>query len=512
MNNFSEDALKAGEAQISKRLAVTLAAVCCAVFFLVAYTSANPPWWFCGDEGFFTVAARNVWRGMRPYRDFLFLQMPLMPYVYAPWYAMFGFSIEAGKILGALFATASVALTVAACYRLAGFWSAAIAGFLWLSSIHVAYDLSAVKTLSLCNLFVSLAIFSLSRAAEPLSIAWLVAAMACFSLAFLTRLTFVLPLIFVWLCMAWLLRRHRNTCLFLLFANLVVLGFVLAFFWSDGKMWFGVYTTHSQLYGAAPWTWSRLFWTIKGWLGNQMMIALFLAAAAVRFVLDGTKQPNPQNVWLPGFLLASYVGVTFAHWSQVQNYPTHQSAITSFAIVFSALVLGRPFKALAEQSLGWALATLLLAAAIFAPFTEVDLSMLQRASRKADPFAEALSVIGRYAKPGDQILSFNVELPVMGGYEVFEGCDMSEWGYVSTAPDDVAKRYHLLNKNRLMEAIREAEPPILTMTDRDFAVMAAGDPKIAGDIKRAIDAKYQNVGVVKHYGQFGQDLFIFKRL
>lgn len=42
--------------------------------------------------------------------------------------------------------------------------------------------------------------------------------------------------------------------------------------------------------------------------------------------------------------------------------------------------------------------------------------------------------------------------------------------------------------------------------------MAAGNSDLAKELKSAIDKHYHTVGVVKRYGQFGLDLFIFKRL
>ena len=52
----------------------------------------------------------------------------------------------------------------------------------------------------------------------------------------------------------------------------------------------------------------------------------------------------------------------------------------------------------------------------------------------------------------------------------------------------------------------------MTITDRDFGIMAAGNPEAAKILKSLLDEHYYNVGIVKQYGQFAQDLYIFKRL
>jgi hypothetical protein len=58
-----------------------------------------------GDEGFYLLAARLVYEGRLPYVDFMYTQMPLLPYVYGLWMKLFGFNWYAGRLLSALLAT-----------------------------------------------------------------------------------------------------------------------------------------------------------------------------------------------------------------------------------------------------------------------------------------------------------------------------------------------------------------------------------------------------------------------
>ena len=43
-------------------------------------------------------------------------------------------------------------------------------------------------------------------------------------------------------------------------------------------------------------------------------------------------------------------------------------------------------------------------------------------------------------------------------------------------------------------------------------IMAAGDRERAETLKKLLDDRYQNVGLVKNYGQFQQNLYIFKNI
>jgi Dolichyl-phosphate-mannose-protein mannosyltransferase len=63
------------------------------------------------DEGFYLIAARLVAEGKKPYIDFFYPQMPLLPYLYGAWMKLTGFSWESGRLLSALL-TSSIATLI----------------------------------------------------------------------------------------------------------------------------------------------------------------------------------------------------------------------------------------------------------------------------------------------------------------------------------------------------------------------------------------------------------------
>ena len=90
------------------------------LFLLECALFLFPVWNYCGDEGFFALAARNALRGLRPYRDFLFIQMPLLPYAYAAWFTVAPISIQSGRVFATLLGTGGVLLSLFTCRRLGG--------------------------------------------------------------------------------------------------------------------------------------------------------------------------------------------------------------------------------------------------------------------------------------------------------------------------------------------------------------------------------------------------------
>lgn len=484
------------------------------VYAVVAIAIAFPVWWFCGDEGFYAYAARSVLRGERPYRDFLFAQMPVMAYAYAAWFAVFGSTIESGRVFTILMTVAGVLLSMLACHRVAGSRAALVAGLLWLTSIHLVGDLTAVRTQPICNVLLCGTMYCVSALQGSIRWKWIAAAMALMTLGFLSRLTLLVPLLLLWAILGWKCRRHIGPFLVLLAVNVLVIASCIAFFWADGNFWFDVYRTHHDFWGAGPWTWSRLAWTVKGWITNQLVIVMCFGCALVRFLAMSTDRRRWPSLVMPAWLVASYWGVTYLHWSQVQNYPTHQSAIVSLAIVFSALMLGPLLAGLPRFAVTQVVAAIGIITLICTPLSLSEFVFNDRSFRFGSEsfIADALRIIGKHAAPDARLLSFNTELAVNGGYEVSPGCEQSSWSYFASLPDDAAAKFKVLNANGLEKALSDGDASILTVTDWDFGQMAAGSQEHATRLKKLIDEGWQNVGIVKKYGQFQQDLYIFKRL
>jgi len=65
---------------------------------LLYYAGVRP---IDGDEGFYTTAARLVWEGKTPYKDFFFQQAPLLPYLYSWIWAVHPRSLVAMRMFSA---------------------------------------------------------------------------------------------------------------------------------------------------------------------------------------------------------------------------------------------------------------------------------------------------------------------------------------------------------------------------------------------------------------------------
>jgi len=123
-----------------------------------------------GDEGFYVLAARLVLRHRKPYLDFFYPHLPLLPYIYASWMKCFGISWTSGRLFSALLTSLLGALLYQHVCEQTRNWLAGIAGLiLFASSTLVFAWFPLVKTYSLAGLllFSAYAIVSRLSLASP---------------------------------------------------------------------------------------------------------------------------------------------------------------------------------------------------------------------------------------------------------------------------------------------------------------------------------------------------------
>ena len=117
------------------------------------------------DETQYHAAAYLVSRGLTPFVDFLYLQTPYQPYVFAPVIKLFaGYSFIASRLLTALFGIASMALLYGAARRLGiERWRAAIAALFLYFSHPFTFATAAIRNDALPLLLLCFALFVLFR-------------------------------------------------------------------------------------------------------------------------------------------------------------------------------------------------------------------------------------------------------------------------------------------------------------------------------------------------------------
>lgn len=148
----------AARAEPARRLAARAAALPTPVAYAVAaafqllvflpIAAARP---LDPDEGVYALSAKLAAHGKLPYRDFLYPQMPLLPYVYGAWLRIAGTSWFALRTLSVLFAVGVGLLLFRHCRRW-GLGAAVVAVVLYTVSSAVLGWMLVVKTYALSTL------------------------------------------------------------------------------------------------------------------------------------------------------------------------------------------------------------------------------------------------------------------------------------------------------------------------------------------------------------------------
>lgn len=467
---------------------------------------------FVGDEGYYAWMARSVLNGLKPYQDFLCPQMPLMVYGYASWFQLVGAGIVEGRLLSAILGAASVLLVCFTVHRRVGLLPAVVGGLLLAGCLHFVYDTVVIKTQSLTVFLSACLLFVLANEESRRPVVRVCLAMVFGTLLFFTRLTFLPVLLLLWMLLGWQMRARPGLFVGLLVLN--VLAVAAGYFWfsADGNMSFGIYRVHAEYFSGGDWSFMRLGWTIKTWIGNQLAIILFFATAGVLFVLSAATKLRSllkeRDFPFLSFMLLSYGSYTFLHWQSTQSYATHQTCVTTFAVVFSMIVVApflEKFVKATPVFCGIVFGCLLV---LPLPFGEWSVHFNGNGS--IGKIREAVALIRNHSKPDDSVLTLGPELAVESGRKLPVVCGLGEFSYLPALPDALAEKCHVMNEGELDRQIESGQNRILCLTNRELAIMARGDQGRAERLKEQIDRKYQLVGSVKNYGQFDQELFVFQ--
>jgi hypothetical protein len=127
-----------------------------------------------GDEAFYTTAARLVWEGKTPYKDFFFQQSPLLPYLYSWIWAVHPRSLVAMRMLSAACGGLEVlllGLALVSARRLPAKVALAAFAIVLLNPYSVSWNV-VVKTFGVANLLMTLATICLYIALRSGRLRW----------------------------------------------------------------------------------------------------------------------------------------------------------------------------------------------------------------------------------------------------------------------------------------------------------------------------------------------------
>lgn len=501
------------------------------------------------DEGWYLLAARNLSRGMMPYRDFLYTQGPVLPWVYG----VFADVWSPGGVLGGRILTALLGLLAALFFSVcagclarrrdpAAEWPAFVLAFILLSlSPDWSYFTAIPKTYALGAFFLSLgflfatglelALKSIPRRA-PFAAAF---SGACFAFAAATRATLCLAAVPVWIALIVLARRDRARRLdWLWFA--VGCAAALAFAYAPFLLECPENFLFSQTYHAARASAPLGEWLVlrAGFLcflaqGYPALIAAaaILAAVAVFRTREagGAAGPADPSRVLYLAVVAAFALLTLAHFLVPFPYADYNTPAMPLAAVALAVPLGGLVARANLRPWRVGLVALAASAAFVAaspwPMKWVDgeqhlfwfhssldsaLARLRRAGR----------VVREQNPEGKPILAQDAYLAVEAGVPVVPGFEMGPFSIFPDLSDEEARARRVHNVATAEAAIREADYDVAALSGYTFLL---GCPSTAPlpypDRERLCESVRAPFGAPVYsehrFGQQNTELLIYSR-
>jgi hypothetical protein len=473
-----------------------------------------------GDEGWYLAAAKSVQEGRVPYQDFLFTQMPLMPYAYAAALHLVGVELTSGRWVSMLLGAGAIVATAGACHRAAGSVAALVAAALLVLNRNVLYACCSVKTQSLTMFLTAVALWFAAGVNVPPQVGSLrstrpngsllrsAGALVAMNLAVLTRLSMLPALVALWAHAIWVHRGRPRLLVAGLACNGVVAGLIASALSSEGRFWFGVLGFHREYYGNARWEPPYFVEFVKGTVANQLVVlSLFTWAAVVRYRRQkGARAPHTKPGAQAAFLLlvlTCYLGTTLLHATRPIAYPIYQVSNVDFAVVFGAVIMEDSLRRRSRNAALWLGAGVILSALATMPLQECPIDVKGAGSPARS--VEARRILRQLAVPGDRLLTFQTELSLGTGLSLLPGLEMSEFSFFPSMSDGRARHLHVVNRRGLREALSGRAARFLCFTPRDFVIMAAGDD---AELRSLIDESYEFLTSVESYGQFSEPLII----
>ena len=415
------------------------------------------------DEGFYLAASKAAGAGLVPYRDYAYTQMPLLPFLQAPFLEVLPASLGAIRILSMAWTTLALVLA----YRILRITLGAAPTLACLAVFLVSVDalgfLSIGKTYALANLLflaAALALFPM----RPWRVRLLllsVAGVLCVGV----RLTMAPSVAVLWAGF-WVLNRGEVRAVWMMgipaALSLALIGpFV---------------TPDPQRFEFFNWGFHTFSFVQRHPAGFWLAAAMFAPGplAFAGLACTQMRRPTPSSVLLTASVSGFVANLAFAG-----AYTEYETPFVLPAIVGAAGVLGSSaFK------LEWgAYAAAVIGGLLF--LHTPDASTCVGDARGAADFLRA------HTARDDSVLASMPEIPVGAGRPIFRNLLMGKFTVTGDLPASLARRYGFIHIGELINSVELRQPAAVVLSaspSGNFATSYPSEIKFAGIHRRLMAA------------------------
>jgi hypothetical protein len=482
------------------------------------------------DEGWYLYAARLVYEGSVPYRDFAFFQAPLLPYLYGLPQALFGGSIGVGRATSLLLDLFMVALGTRLSFERGG----RLAGAVFLVGISstpfAMWVLATTRTEPLSAALLMTITFLLLR--RPPRIATTAGVLVAAVLLAATRAS-AIPVALLAAALA-LFRAPRAHLLALAPALVVAAIVSIPVILDPGAAWFNVYTSqadrHDQLAPAPLWgVWDHLTSRANTWVLTStfhgllppLALACALGAVADRVIGSGRGVARvfpTGSVTIAAIGLVAYLPNLFPR----QGYAEYFAPSFCVLYVLLAGTIGSWYRACSDGARRVAAAAL---AGLFLAQLPVFVSGIDARISEEESDIDQLRDVARYllgvVPAGGRLATLDTYLAVESGLRLPRGWEMGLFSYFPREEDEALERFHLLTPDRLRQSLRSPEVAAVALSDRALGILVLRKQGpyrpfhtlSETELRQALPGLegFHLVRVFSRYGQFRDNLYVLVR-
>lgn len=467
------------------------------------------------DEGWYLLSGLNTAGGMMPYRDYLFTQGPVLPYVYAalsPVWSPFG--VLGGRVLTAAMGLLVAVLCSGFAYRVAPERSRVMAAlFTWLLTACCpvfSYFTVIPKTYSLSGLFIAAAFFVFSgKRTWRFEVTGVLLALAAG-----TRLSLGVLLAVVGFGLLAICRREGYRYAWLRFGlggglTLLAIFVPFAILAPDGLLF-------SQSYHASRSDTDILSWLVlRAGFASRLLQGYFpLVCLGVAAVAAGFRDIRriPPALW---FACLGFLAVTAVHFTAPFPYDDYQTPVMPLAAVAVSVMLATVLMTASSRQIGIVARSVTFGSLLFIVASPMCMTWVTvRQDRfwfqmKTTPDVIKLREVGAWlrekAGPSGQVLTQDAYLAVEAGLKVVPGLEMGPFSIFPALDDAAAAKAKVHNVATLRRVIETTDAEVAALSGYAFAVSCPTtekmEPEIVASLTQAVEARYEKVRSIPDFGQ-----------
>jgi 4-amino-4-deoxy-L-arabinose transferase-like glycosyltransferase len=483
------------------------------------------------DEATYLYSVKMILAGKLIYKDFFYIQLPMLPYLFGMFLKFMGVNMITGRIVSIIFSFGAVLLTIVISKRIGGSTVSAMAALLLCLNPFQGYSSTITRVYSPAMFFLVLSIYFLMVNIKPvyrntLSLISLSIAIECR----LTILPAVVPIILYFLIFDRDVNDKRSLLktyspIFIpiiasfLFVILTLLPFVIsvgcyAFFYQNF-----IYHINMEMTGFIGYAIQKLD-AISTFFKGYYFISVLLISCCGYYIINARRYKliiKDRNHGLIATMWIIVILITLAHFCAKYLQPSYQVVIFPLACIIAAYGAKTIFDQFKEQNIRIAVAAIFSFGVLITPvsygrefISSIDGKTAIRLAREAGDFVRSITKEDDLIMSSDTpLLAIEADRWLLKGFENME--------YYPDWSTEKCKKYNLVNDEILEYYITKKIPKLIIVGDLSYT-MSMPYRKLIGNKKHNIifDLIKKNYTLIKTYPNLtysisGTNTYIFTR-